>query len=339
MSELASVEHSAERWGGFAVADAIVPKEQASLAELQELAERAMAHAEGALAANSRRAYSRHWQGFTSWCEGHGLDPLPADGRTVALWLTELASEGLSVATMAQALAAVARAHRAAELPPPSGRALEDTWAGIRRELGVAPNRKAPLLTDDLARALEAIDGDSMIELRDRALLLVGFGGALRRSELAALEVRDLSFEAEGVAFHLRRSKTDQEGQGRDVGIPHRLGKGLHPVQALRRWLEAAGIDEGPVFRRVDRHGNVGISPLRTQSIAKVVKRRAAAVGLDPANVSGHSLRAGLVTSAAKVGKPLPAIMAQTGHRNVGTVQGYIRRATLFEDNAAEGLR
>ena len=308
------------------------------LARLRELADHATDRAASAMAGNTGRAYDAQWRRFAAWCSAHGLGALPADGRIVALYLASMDSEGLAVATMSQALAAIVKAHRKAELAPPSGRALEDTWAGIRRERGVAPSRKAPVTAEDLARMVEVLAGDRLINVRDRALLLVGFAGAFRRSELAALQVEDLSFEEGGVVVHLRRSKTDQEGAGRDVGIPHQLGRGLHPVAALRTWLERSGITSGPVFRTVNQHGQLGTEPLAGNSIARIVKRAAMAVGLDPARFAGHSLRAGLVTSAARAGKQLPAIMAQTGHRSVATVQKYIRRATLFEDNAATDL-
>jgi integrase len=151
-----------------------------------------------------------------------------------------------------------------------------------------------------------------------------------------ALEVRDLEWTEEGLKLTVRRSKTDQEGLGRPIGVPH--GKEACPVQALKAWLEAAGITEGPVFREVTRHGRVGERALSGRSVARVVQRAAAAAGLDPSSYAGHSLRAGLATSAARGGKSERSIMNQTGHRSTATVRRYIRDAELFRENAAEGL-
>lgn len=319
-------------------AGGIVPVGQGALGELRDLAERAAGHAEKAVSANTRRAYGRHWKNFTAWANGHGLTPLPADGRTVALWLSALDAEGLSISSMAQALAAVFRFHRDSELAPPAGRALETTWQGIRRERGTAPRQVSPIVASDLAEIIAAIDTGTVIGVRDRSLLLVGFGAALRRSELAALGVRDVTVEDRGIVIHVRRSKTDQEGTGRDIGIPRRIGRGLRPIDALTRWLRVSRIDDGPLFRRVDRYGQIGARALQPGSIAKIIKRRAEAVGIDPNSVSGHSLRAGLVTSAATAGKPLESIMGQSGHASTSSVLRYVRRASLFDGNAAEDL-
>lgn len=178
----------------------------------------------------------------------------------------------------------------------------------------------------------------SLLGKRDRALLLLGFAGAFRRSELAGLEVRDLAFAEDGLEVTLRRSKTDQEGKGSKKGIPYGSDPKTCPVRAVRAWLEASGIAEGPVFREVTRHGHVEAAPLSGRSIARVVKRSAEAAGLDPAGFSGHSLRAGLATAAAKAGKSTHAIMRQTGHKSADMVARYVREASLFEDNAAAGI-
>jgi integrase len=176
-----------------------------------------------------------------------------------------------------------------------------------------------------------------VIGIRDKALLLVGFAGALRRSELVALTVADLDFTPEGLVVALRRSKTDQEGKGRKIGIPPGRARTC-PVRALQDWLEAAGIGEGAVFRGVNRHGQVADKPLTGRSVARIIQRAAERAGLDSTRFAGHSLRAGLVTTAAKAGKPTHSIMAQTGHKSVGMVQKYIREAKLFEENAAAGI-
>jgi integrase len=211
------------------------------------------------------------------------------------------------------------------------------TLAGIRRTLGCAQRRVAPLLPGQL-RAISRALPQGTLGLRDRALLLLGFAGAFRRSELAGLEASDLAFTDDGLEVLLRHSKTDQEGEGQRKGIPFGSDPATCPVRAIKAWLEAAGITEGPVFRSVDRHSKVGSAALDPGSVARVVKRACSAAGLDPAAFSGHSLRAGLVTAAAKAAKPLPTIMRQTGHKSTAMVLRYVREAELFADNAAAGI-
>ncbi len=192
-------------------------------------------------------------------------------------------------------------------------------------------------MVSELKAMLQALP-EGLLGVRDRALLLVGFAGAFRRSELVSLDVADLSFTSDGLEVTLKRSKTDQEGQGRRIGIPFGSSPHTCPVRSLRAWLDGAGIADGPVFRDVSRRGRVGAVRLSDKAVARLVKRAARAAGLDPARFSGHSLRAGLATSAAKAGKTERAIMAQTGHKSEKMVRRYIRDASLFAENAAAGL-
>jgi integrase len=170
---------------------------------------------------------------------------------------------------------------------------------------------------------------------RDRALLPLGFAGALRRSELVGLDVDNVCEGTDGLKVHLRRSKTDQEGAGRTLGIPYGSSPVTCPVRAWRAWLEVSGITEGHAFRPVDRHGRIGPRRLSAQAVALVLKRHAARAGLDPAEVAGHSLRAGLATSAAAIGVPERVIAEQTGHKGTAMLRRYIREGSLFRENAA----
>lgn len=303
-----------------------------------ELAERVRAFAASATSENTRRAYSRQWAAFVAWAESQGLEALPARPETVALYASGLASAGRKVATIEQAAAAISAAHGAAGHPSPREDAnLRRVLRGIRRSVGVAQREAAPVLSSHLRSMLEALP-DTLAGKRTAALLLVGFSGAFRRSELVALTVRDVAFTPDGLEVTLRRSKTDQEGAGRLVALPYSGNPDACPVRALRAWLEAAGISEGPLFREVTCHGRVASAPLTGHSVARIVKRTAAAAGLEPAQFSGHSLRAGFVTSAKLKGKAEDSIMRQTGHRSVAMVRKYDRRAELWRDNAAAGL-
>jgi integrase len=174
--------------------------------------------------------------------------------------------------------------------------------------------------------------------IRDRALLLIGFSGGFRRSELAQLAVEDIAVGKRGLTIHLGRSKTDQEGAGRKVGIPYGSDPATCPVRSYAAWLEAAKLERGPVFREIDRHGHVGAQALHKDSVGLIVKRAAARIGLDASRYAGHSLRAGLATQAYVNGATELDIMRQTGHRSLATVRKYIRDATLFRDNPAARL-
>jgi integrase len=301
------------------------------------LVESARSYASEARSSATRRAYRADWQAWSSWCAAQGACALPAAPEALACYLAELADAGRRPSTIGRALAGISEAHRAAGLDSPRGAAaVRLVMRGIRRRLGVAPRQKAPILPGEL-RAMVAELPDGLRGLRDRALLLVGFAGAFRRSELVGLDAGDVVFTPDGAELALRRSKTDQNGEGRKIGLPYGSTPPSCPVRALRAWIEAAGISEGPVFRAVVGQ-RVEAERLSDRAVARLVKRAARAVGRDTAALAGHSLRAGLATAAAKAGKSERAIMRQTGHKSAAMVRRYIRDAELFTDNAAAGL-
>lgn len=207
---------------------------------------------------------------------------------------------------------------------------------GTRRSLGVAPSQKDPISPSEL-RTMVQSRPQTLQGLRDRALLLLGFAGAFRRSELVGLDVGDVTWGEDGLTVNLRRSKTDQEREGRKVGIPFGSTPQTCPVRTLRGWLEAAELTEGSLFRPV-KGSKVSAARLSYKAVARLVKRAAEAAGLEPSRLSGHSLRSGLATAAAKAGKSERSIMAQTGHRSAQMVRRYIRDGELFGENAAAGL-
>ncbi len=297
--------------------------------------QRAQAYAENAHAANTHRAYRADWAHFERWCRKQGFVSCPALPGTVALYITELAGDGYKTSTIQRRLVTIGRAHKVAGVDAPTqNEGVKAVWKGIRRELGTAQVGKAPILVADL-RAMLAQLPDALIGVRDRALLLIGFAGAFRRSELVSLEVADVDFRSEGLTALLRRSKTDTEAEGRKVAIPFGRAVDLCPVTALAVWLEAAEIETGPLFRPVNRHGQLADRRLSAKAVALVVKRAAARVGLDVKSLAGHSLRAGLATSAAMAGASERAIMKQTGHKSLKVVRRYIREGELFRENAA----
>jgi integrase len=230
----------------------------------------------------------------------------------------------------------ISQAHKAADLASPTTSSLvRRTHAGIRRTIGTAQLGKTPALVADLKRMLQKVP-NTRVGLRDRALLLLGFAGGFRRSELVALNVEDLEFSSAGLVVTMRKSKTDQEGRSRRIGIPYGSTENTCPVRSVQAWLESARISDGAVFRSLDRFQRVPPRRLSDKAVARIVKRRAKAAGLDPDRYAGHSLRAGLATSAAAGGASERAIMNQTGHRSTDMVRRYIGEANLFApDNAA----
>lgn len=292
-----------------------------------------------AKAENTLRAYRTDWAHFAAWCAAHGLDTLPAAPETIALYIADLAAAA-KTSTITRRLAAIAKAHQAKGLESPCSMKhalVKEVLDGVKRTKGTAQTGKAALLTEDL-RKLIAVLPDSLLGKRDAALLLVAFAGGFRRSELVALCAADVAFCEDGLRVTLRRSKTDQEGHGRVIGIPYGSDPRTCPVRSLRRWLDAAGISEGPLFRYVDKHGHIAATALTPQVVWKVVKRYCTAAGLDAAQFGAHSLRAGLATQAAINGASERAIMRQTGHKSTAMVRRYIRDADLFRENAATKL-
>jgi site-specific recombinase XerD len=321
------------------VTTALVPAEQTAsnrlLAHLEDLREQAEDFAESSTAESTRRAYETDCRHFRAWCHAHHVAALPALPATVALYLTDLA-RNYKVATISRRIAAIGREHRKAGLASPfTHPRVVEVWEGIRRALGVAQDRKDAILTADLRRMVEPLT-EATAEVRDRALLLLGFAGAFRRSELVSLDATDVRVVANGLEVILRRSKTDQEGEGRLIGVPHGSDPVTCPVRAIVAWLERSSLNEGPLFRAVDRGGNIGTMRLSSQAVALVVKRHARRVGLDPSRFAGHSLRAGFATSAALAGVDALEISRQTGHKSLSMVQRYTRPATIWQMNAAQ---
>jgi len=282
------------------------------------------------LAENTRRAYLSDLAHFESWG-----GRIPASAETVASYLAAHA-DTLSVPTLVRRIASISKAHSARGVPNPTRSELvRTTLRGIQRTQRYTQQQAKPLLREDLLLVLDAMR-DRPKDIRDRALLLIGFAGALRRSELVALDVADVAHVQRGIVVHLRQSKTDQDGQGHKIAIP--FGRIRCAVLALDAWLAASGLTEGAIFRPVDRHGRVHNARLKGEAVSIVVRERIAAAGLDPTGYSGHSLRAGFATSAARAGVLAWRIKAQTRHASDAMLARYIREGELFTDNAAGAL-
>jgi site-specific recombinase XerD len=295
-----------------------------------ELADRTATLAAQALSENTRRAYAADWRHWKLWCDHHGLPSMNAEPAAVGLYVAALADTA-AVATIARRLTTIRLAHQRAGCSDPTGDpGVRDVWRGVCRTIGTAPQEKVGLSVPEL-RQMVAVLPTTAGGCRDGALLLLGFAGGFRRSELVALNVCDLRFESDGVVVRVRRSKTDQEGRGRSVGIALGRHPTTCPVRSLQRWLDRGQISTGPVFRRMFRGDRVGDQRLGSGSVATILKSAAAAAGLEPASVAGHSLRRGFVTTAARAGVPEWRIMRSTGHTSHVTVRRYIEDATALQ--------
>ena len=294
---------------------------------------------DASMAANTIRAYARDWRAWTAYAGAHGLQPLPAEPAHVCAFLAAY-STGRKATTTQRAAMAIGKAHRLAGLANPVDHEhVRRTLAGLRRTKGTAPRQARPLGTGDI-QLLAAVTGDTLRGRRDRALLLVGYVGAFRRSELAALNAEDLEARPEGLLVHVRRSKTDPDGRGRHKTLPY---AGAHPelcpVGAVRAWQQAAGIFDGPLWRPVHRNGHSLLDQrLGVDAIADIITRLAVTAGLDPDRITPHSLRAGHVTEAKRHDAPDLAVMNQTHHARIESLHGYVRDADPFRHTSAKFL-
>ncbi len=278
------------------------------------------------LAENTRLAYLSDLAHFENWG-----GQLPASAESVANYLAAHA-DSLSVATLNRRLAALSLVHRSKGWDnPTSSQLVKSVVRGLRRVKGTAQRQAQPLLKDELLAVLNAT-GAGLKDLRDRALLLLGFAGGFRRSELVGLDCEDIEVVRQGIIVTLRRSKTDQNGQGRKIGIPFARGSWC-PVAALTEWRKAAHIEEGPLFRPINRHQHVDKRRLSGEAVCLLIRARAHSAGLNCDGYSGHSLRAGFATSAAQAGVPSWKIRQQTGHASDAMLSRYIRLAELFVEN------
>jgi integrase len=284
-----------------------------------------------AVSENTRRTYRSDLAHFQAWG-----GRIPSEPTVVASYLADNAGI-LSPATLARRVATLAKAHTVAGFPNPClPEIVLATLRGIKRVHGTAQRRARPLLREDLFRVLDTM-GERTKDVRDRALLLVGFAGGFRRSELVGLDFADIAKVSQGLIITLRRSKTDQVGAGREIGVP--FGRTFYcPVAALLMWLATSGIVNGPIFRPVNRHGHVHPKRLTGGAVSLVIRERVAIAGINPNGFSGHSLRAGFVTSAAEAGVSSSKIRQQTGHASESVLARYIRSGETFTGNAIDTL-
>jgi integrase len=300
---------------------------------LAAVVEQARDYAEASHSENTRRAYTVGWNDFAVYCAGHGVPSLPASPQTVALYVTTLA-ERAKLATIRQYLAGITDKHRENGLESPAAHEIVHRIVrGIARTNGASQTRKSAVTLDYLRAMLLEVRGDDLKAKRDRALLLLGFAAALRRSELAALCVEDLRFEKRGLVVTICRSKTDQEAKGAEIAVPYVVNGSLCAVRAVKAWLDASRIAAGPLFRSFSLHRAMLTTPIDGRDVANLVKKLTRKARID-GDFSGHSLRAGFATSAAAAKVSLDSIARTTRHKSLSVLMGYVRPAQAFDDVA-----
>lgn len=337
----------------------IVPEAAGAISPyIEQLNQRAKETERAFRAKNTLRAYNGQWALFLGWCEDQsafvkwastclakGMPTKPAPTDAVRLYLQACADgyddrKPLKASSLSIARAAIRWVHVQAGLPLPTLDAkVARTWEGLLRTKGVKPNRKKPILDEELKTMVDVCD-DSLVGLRDRALLLVGRTTACRRSELVAMHIEHLNNAAAGLVLQIPRSKGDQRAEGQQVIIPRSKNRTYCPVIALGEWLSASEIREGPIWRRILWNGEVSKEPraLTDQVVRTIVRKYLRIAGYDPSEYSAHSLRAGFVTAATLKKQSVPAIMQQTRHVKSDTVQIYVRYANPFDGNAASEM-
>jgi integrase len=304
----------------------------AMLAMIRDLGERANDYATASKAKSTRRAYAVDMADFACFAGSYGAATVPADWQLIAAYATHMADRGLSIATIRRRMVAISQAHKTVGHDSPTAKkAVRDVVAGIARTKGVPPRRKDALSVDLLRNAILALADGDLKAKRDRAIVLLGFAIAARRSELAALDVEDLRFDNRGLVVTIRRSKTDQEGIGAEIGVPYVANEGLCAARAVRVWLEAASITAGAVFRTFSKTRALQANRIDGADVARLVKRVTGLAGI-AGDFAGHSLRAGFITSAASsAGVSEVDIMRVSRHKSVTILRGYVRRATVFD--------
>lgn len=295
------------------------------------LSNNALLYLESQKAPNTIRAYSSDWRDFSEWCASFGVAPLPATAETVANYIASLA-ERLHPFTISRHLTAIKQMHNSAGFAaqnPASDFTVSQIMRSIKRKHGTAQHGKAAITVPILRQMLSFI-GDRMVDARNRALLLIGFSGALRRSELVSIKTEDITRHPSGITILIPKSKADQNGHGQRIAIEYGNDPATCPIKALDSWVTRAKIKNGFIFRAVTKWGTVKDNPMNDRTVALIIKHFVALAGYDPRQFSGHSLRRGYATTAATVGASTFDIMHQTRHKSEKMVHRYIQEAEIF---------
>jgi site-specific recombinase XerD len=311
--------------------------------DIKALQEETLLNLKSSKATNTVRAYKSDFKDFGLFCVQNGFKTLPSDPKIVSLYLTYLSTKDIKLSTIKRRLVSIGVIHKM------KGHYLDtkhpiiiENLMGIKRRKGIIQKGKKPILINDLKKIVDVINQqqiEDIKKLRDKSIILIGFSGGFRRNEIVSLDVEDLDFVFEGLKITVRRSKTDQFGEGLTKGIPYFENKIYCPITTLQRWLNVSKIKKGPLFRRFSKGSKLTNNRLTDQTVALIIKHYLNYTNINSSNYSGHSLRSGFATSAAEAGAEERSIMAMTGHKSTEMVRRYIKEANLFKNNALDKIK
>ena len=313
------------------------------ITDIKALQEETLLNLQSSKASNTVRAYKSDFKDFGLFCVQNGFNSLPSEPKIVSLYLTYLSTKEAKISTLKRRLVSIGVIHKLKghylDTKHPS---IIENIMGIKRRKGSIQKGKKPLLISHLKLIINVIDEQSKEEikkLRDRTLILIGFSGGFRRNEIVALDYDDLDFVPEGLKISIRRSKTDQFGEGMIKALPYFDSSKYCPVVSLKKWIAVSKINSGSLFRRFSKGSRLTENRLTDQTIALLIKEYLQLAGINSKNYSGHSLRSGFATSAAESGAEERSIMSMTGHKSTEMVRRYIKEANLFRNNALNKIK
>ena len=313
------------------------------ITDIKVLQEETLINLKNSKASNTVRAYKSDFSDFGVFCAQNGFKPLPSEPKVVSLYLTHLSTKDAKMSTLKRRLVSIGVIHKLkGHYLDTKHPAIIENIMGIKRRKGSFQKAKKPILINSLKKIINAIDHQKKEEikkLRDRSIILIGFSGGFRRNEIVSLDYDDLDFVPEGLKLSIRRSKTDQFGEGFTKALPYFDSSQYCPVVSLKKLLDLSKIRSGPVFRRFSKGSKLSENRLTDQTVALLIKEYLNLAGIDSKNFSGHSLRSGFATSAAESGVEERNIMAMTGHKSTEMVRRYIKEANLFKNNALNKIK
>jgi site-specific recombinase XerD len=311
--------------------------------DIKALQEETLLNLQSSKANNTVRAYKSDFKDFGLFCAQNGFKSLPSEPKIVSLYLTYLSTKEAKMSTLKRRLVSIGVIHRLKghylDTKHPS---IIENIMGIKRRKGSIQKGKKPILISYLKKLIDVIDeqkNEDIKKLRDRSIILIGFAGGFRRNEIVSLDYDDLDFVEEGLKIQIRRSKTDQFGEGLVKALPYFDNSKYCPVISLKNWIEISRINSGPLFKRFLKGSKLSENRLTDQTVALLIKEYLRLAGIDSKNYSGHSLRSGFATSAAESGAEERSIMAMTGHKSPEMVRRYIKEANLFKNNALNKIK
>ena len=311
--------------------------------DIKALQEETLLNLKNSKALNTVRAYKSDFKDFGLFCVQNGFKALPTDPKIVSLYMTYLSTKDVKLSTIKRRLVSIGVIHRMkGHYLDTKHPAIVENLMGIKRRKGTIQKGKKPILISNLKQLIDVIDQEKIEEinkLRDKSILLIGFAGGFRRNEIVSLDKEDLEFVFEGLKITVKRSKTDQFGEGLTKGIPYFENIAYCPVTILQKWLNISKITKGPLFRKISKGSRLLENRLTDQTVALIIKKYLNKSGIDSSNYSGHSLRSGFATSAAESGAEERSIMAMTGHKTTQMVRRYIQEANLFKNNALNKIK